>query len=303
MVTLHGLENLIDVNPFVWLRSVRLPNVILLLLVVVCGLFAARLTWLWVSPSEFAVGVSLHPSSVVPPVVTRSSGAQITQLTQWALFGQAAPSEQPIDTVQSSSLGVRLQGVMSGSTPPLVMLDIGNSVKLLQIGGVVSPGVTVHTIEADRVILSNQGRLEAIRFPPPTSLNTGPVPTMNAVSPSEEASASDRSMTTSSGQRPTAQSLMKNPQSLMQYVRLAPVDRGGKLVGLALHPMPGQTTLLTQLGLVDGDILTEADGQPVANGDVLPHLLALLRAGQPIPVTIERNGRPMQMTINLDALR
>jgi hypothetical protein len=31
--------------------------------------------------------------------------------------------------------------------------------------------------------------------------------------------------------------------------------------------------------------------------------LALLRAGQPIPVTIERNGRPMQMTINLDALR
>lgn len=301
MVTLHGLEKLIDVNPFVWLRSVRLPNVILLLLVVAIGLFAARLTWLWVAPPDFDAGVSLSPSSTIKPVATQSPGAQVAQLTQWGLFGQAASHERSIDTVQSSSLGVRLQGIMSGSTPPLVMLDIGNSVKLLQVGDAVSPGVTVHEIEADQVVLSNQGRLEAIRFPPPTSLNTGPVPSVNAVSSPE--AASGRSMTTSPGPRPTAQSLMKNPQSLMQYVRLAPVDRAGKLVGLVLHPMPGQTTLLTQLGLVDGDILTEADGQPVANGDVLPHLLALLRAGQPIPVTIERNGRPMQMTINLDALR
>lgn len=231
-------------------------------------------------------------------------GASLDQLAQWALFGHAQSTPPPVDTVQSSSLGLRLEGIISGSTPPLVMLGIGNAVKLLQVGASISPQVTVHAIEPDRVILSNQGRLEAIRFPHPVSLNVTPPPSVDMLqSPATPASSAHTTPSAPSGTGPTAQSLLHNPQSLLQYIRLTPLERGGQQVGLVLHPVPGQATWLARLGLADGDVLTEADGRSVTNGNLLPHLLPLLRAGQPIPVTIERDGRPMHLTINLDALR
>lgn len=293
------IGNLIDVNPPVWLQSVRIPNLVLLLLVIACGLIAARLTWSWVVPPPFLPAAS-NPNPGTTAGAAINSDADLGQVGRWALFGRPKSSEQPIDTVQSSSLGVRLEGIISGTTPPLVMLGVGNAVKLLQVGSEVSPNVVVHAIEPDRVILANQGRLEAIRFPKPAALNTAPSPVpANLLASGSETDILSESDTPP----PTRQSILQNPQSLMQYVRLVPENQGGQLRGFVLHAVPGQGAMLGRLGLMDGDVLTEADGRPVTDGNLLPHLMPLLRSGQSIPVTIERQGRPMHLTLNLDALR
>lgn len=291
----------IDVNPSAWMRSARLPLLVVAALVVASGLYAARVTWLLVSPPDGVPETASPSLSTAAHTPALTPGAQAAQLAGWGLFGRSAPSHQSIDPVQSSSLGLRLEGIISGSTPPLVMLGIGNSVKLLQVGASISPQVTVHAIEPDRVILSNQGRLESIRFPPAVALNSAKA--LSAEPIESPSTGTQSSGSTPSLPPPSLQGMIRNPGVLSRYVTLTPLKRGGTLAGYVLRPMPGQGAFLTRLGLVSGDILTQVNGMPVTDPALLPHLMPQLNAGAAIPVTVERNGHPMQMTINMDSLR
>lgn len=285
-----------------WLggRPIWVPNVLILVLIGFAGVLTARIAWLWLAPAQPPVGLTV---ATTPSAMKTTPQAIATQISGWHLFGQAAvPEAQNATAVQPSSLGLRLEGIMSGSQPPLVMLRVGSEVRLLQVGDAVSQQVTITAIEPDRVLISNQGRLEAIAFPQPMSLNQAPPPSAARVERSVSP-ALNATVGSAAGASVDVAQIMRNPQSLMKFVTVAPLQENGVLTGYTLSPVPGQEAFMQQLGLLPGDVLTSIDGMPVNDPSLLPRVMPLLSSGQPLNVWVERGGQPMSVTINLDSLR
>ncbi len=257
----------------------------------------ARSVWLVIAPLSQPVGGApiAAPSAVVTAPQTLAA-----DISRWRLFGYAAqPMAQNATAVQPSSLGLQLEGIIAGSKPPLVMLRVGGEVRLLQVGDKVTSQVLIYAIEPDRVLISNQGRLEAIAFPKPASLNQAPPPSASlAVLGGVPAVAN-----AATGARVDAAQVMQNPQSLLRFVTVAPLQENGALTGYTLRPVPGQEAFMQQLGLEPGDVLTSVDGMPITDPALLPRVMPLLSSGQPLNVMLERGGQPMSVTINLDSLR
>jgi type II secretory pathway component PulC len=79
---------------------------------------------------------------------------------------------------------------------------------------------------------------------------------------------------------------------------LQPVTEDGRVVGLRLVRV-ASGTLLTDLGLQPGDVLTEINGTPT---DSLPALIGLwtrLQNETALRATVLRGGRPLQLSVTL----
>lgn len=282
-----------------WSRSrfVWIPNALFLLLLVTVGVLAARITWLWLAPAPayLASAESAGKASV------KSQSISVMQIGSWHLFGQAATPDHPEATkISASRLGVKLEGIISGSPLPLVMLRVGSEVRLLQVGDTLSAGVTIVSIAPDRVVISNQGHLESIAFPEPKSLNQAPAPSAASLA------ASPRDFSHSAVAptvRAQAEQILHNPQTLLRFVSVSPVQKNGVVSGYSLRPVPGQDAFMRALGLAPGDVLTSVNGMPVNDPSLLPRIMPLLNSGQPLQVEVERGGRPLNLTINLDSIQ
>ncbi len=284
-----------------WLnrRAIWLPNGVILGLLGLAGYFLARGVWLIAAPlPPFAGG---GQAVVAPSLAVTAPQTLAADIAAWHLFGDTAQHTPKTTTIQASNLGLKLEGIIAGSEPPLVMLRVGSEVRLLQVGDQVTAQVKISAIEPDRVVISNQGRLEAIAFPKPAVLNQ-PSPA-NAVLGAMTAPPAPSAPQPTQGDRVDAREVMQNPQSLMRFVTVAPMQEDGALTGYALRPVPGQEAFMRQLGLEPGDVLTSVDGMPVTDPALLPRVMPLLSSGQPLTVMIERGGQPMNVTINLDSLR
>jgi membrane-associated protease RseP (regulator of RpoE activity) len=81
-------------------------------------------------------------------------------------------------------------------------------------------------------------------------------------------------------------------------VKFTPESQEGEPVGLRLSGVAGQG-LFAKLGLRDGDRLDRVGGYRVTNPNDLIALYAKLRALDVLKLLIERDGRPMTITIHL----
>ena len=268
-----------------------------LMLLATAGVLAARITWLWLAPAPAYVASAESGGKAS----VKSKSVSVEQIGSWHLFGRAATPDRPVATkISASRLGVKLEGIISGSPSPLVMLRVGGEVRLLQVGDTLSAGVKIVSIAPDRVVISNQGRLESIAFPEPQSLDQAPAPSAASLTGSPRGFSRSSVAPTV---RVQAEEILHNPQTLLRFVTVSPVQQGGEVSGYSLHPVPGQEALMRALGLMPGDVLTTVDGMPVNDPALLPRVMPLLNSGQPLQVQVERGGQPLSVTINLDSLQ
>jgi len=90
------------------------------------------------------------------------------------------------------------------------------------------------------------------------------------------------------------------PISLSQVrsVRVVPEQKNGKLVGIRLFGIkPG--SLLSTLGLKNGDRLESVNGFEVANPKEALEAYARLRTAQRLHVRLERSGKPLELDLNI----
>lgn len=80
---------------------------------------------------------------------------------------------------------------------------------------------------------------------------------------------------------------------------LRPVTQDGRIRGFALTRVPASATLLSEIGLVAGDVLTEVNGVAI---DSLPTLMSLwprLQTESELRATVMRNGTPVTLSVSL----
>ena len=88
---------------------------------------------------------------------------------------------------------------------------------------------------------------------------------------------------------------LENQASLMRTTRITPVERGGRVIGVQVYGVrPGD--LLAQLGLRNGDVLTQVNDFDIASPDRCLEAYARLRNTDRLTLSFERAGRGMHLT-------
>lgn len=209
-----------------------------------------------------------------------------------------------------SQLPLRLLATMESDDPMWSMATIqdldNNALGPFATNDQLRPGVTILSVERGRVVLLNQGRREYIMMggeapkvtPRPTLAST-PKPTPQSAPRGKSieidgaAQAINCSGSNCTVDRSFVEQLLKNPAQLMTQARMSPVDGGFKVSRVR------SGSLATMIGLENGDVLREINGNKLGDMDAAIGLYNKLRRASHLSVVIERGGAVITKDISI----
>jgi len=279
------------------------------------GLVAVLVQLVWL-----AVDAAAPPAP--PSIATNAlpaSTAPAASLSRWHLFGNALPTGDNralASVAPDTGLDLLLRGVFAGDDPrdghAIIAARDGSNERAVRTGEEVTPGVTIDSIYPDRVMLSHDGALEALRLPEPeartpttaanaprgTLRNTSPTPPVASASPSfvnpvmSLGGANLAQVGKAAGLQPAQLA------QLASQVTAAPVVEDGKIVGVRVQP-GSDPELFTRLGLQAGDIVTAVNGIALDSPTRAQEIAQTLSASGAARVTVRRGGRVENLTVSL----
>ncbi|MFT3905697.1 MAG: type II secretion system protein GspC [Steroidobacteraceae bacterium] len=240
--------------------------------------------------AEAAVVITRQVPSVPPPSAEEAQAAapsrpvrrnNASDIISAHLFGSAeSDGNAPRTNVQ-----LVLAGVLAGDDPAKGSAIIGpasTSVKLYATGQALPGGTKLNAVYNDRVLIENNGALEALYLP----------------RISAAASVAPKAAAPTGGQR--LQTALQNNASLLNgAIRLQAVFSQGKLSGYRVFPGRGGAEALSKLGLRAGDLITAVNGTQLDDASRAAEILQTLSSADSATVTLTRNGASEDLTLNL----
>jgi general secretion pathway protein C len=214
---------------------------------------------------------------------------------------------------QQSSLQLQLLATMESDDPAWSMATIrdldNNMLGPYTANEQLRPGVTILAVERGRVIILNQGRREfiALGVTPPPAPVVKPTPAKPkseskpgssvAIEGAEQAinCSSEHACT---DDRKIVEQLMQSPQQLMTQARMFPVTKDGETAGFRVSGVR-KGSLATMLGLENGDVVSEVNGNKLASIDDALAMVQKLRRANHLSVTVERGGAVITKEISI----
>ncbi|MHB1239662.1 MAG: type II secretion system protein GspC [Gammaproteobacteria bacterium] len=274
-------------------RRLRLALNTLLVLTIAHGL--AVTTWLMVPAPRPGPPPAANPivSSPAPGATGLPSVAEIAALH---LFGVALPNQARANAVNApeTTLQLVLQGVLAATDAQAARAIISApnvDQKPYRVGDLLPGNAILKEIYPDRVLLERNGHYETLRLPQDQSVV--------GISPSSafQPAASDAGV--AQELRAYRDQLVRNPQSIFQLLRLVPARQGGQFLGFRVYPSQDRA-LFTRLGLHPGDLITSVNGIALNDPRNGIEVLSKLRTANNIEVSLQRNGAPQTLAINLN---
>ncbi len=190
-------------------------------------------------------------------------------------------------------------GVVTSARPGAGVVVLRSQGRVRVVGvGEQAFGARVVSIRADGVILERDGQAEEIRLSGP-ALATAPRAETHSVEAGVSVAAGEPVALTHSLSRENLQRRLSGEiPRILGETALRPVSEDGRVIGLQLVRV-ASGTLLTELGLRSGDVLTQINGTPT---DSLPALMGLwgrLQGESALHATVVRDGRAVQLSLNL----
>ena len=179
----------------------------------------------------------------------------------------------------------------------VAILRSGDRVRVVTVGEQAF-GARLTQVAPDRVVLDVGGQSVELRLvgaPSPAPAPSIPPPPEPAMQPTPgEPVVVEQALSREHVQRRLASEIPR----ILGETALQPATEDGRIVGLRLVRV-ASGTLLTELGIQAGDVLTEVNGTPT---DSLPALIGLwtrLQNESAIRATVLRGGRPLQLSVTL----
>jgi general secretion pathway protein C len=263
-------------------RQTRLALDLLTGAVVISVAFAvAGLTWR--IAGHAGTGAITVPSGLGGPAVPAATGPAIAL----APFGKGSVT----DAGQPTALPLTLQGIVAAnpaSASTAFIVVEGQPPAPFQIGQTVG-GATIQGILRDRVILSNQGKLEYLTFPDPNAqANAAARDPLNAGAPGMPGA---RGAPPPGPPAPPAAAAQPNPgqgpQAILQRFNATPAE-GGYRIGSAVAP-----------GINAGDILLSVNGTPLSDPQAAGAAFSAAQSSGSATIQILRDGKRMTLTVPL----
>lgn len=264
-----------------------------LALVAITAVLLAHLTWAILEPSSLLSAPRSLPAHNIESPAQAAERGGFQELARLSVFGSAAQAPSRAVSAPDTSLSWTLKGVFSNPDPrrgAAILAPQGQPEKLYRVGASLPGNVTLQEVFADRVILDRGGRLETLRLkrhdaPPSSAARRRPAPPLPTASPAEP--------------RVDRDAWVNDPQRFLDVISANPVMEDGVLYGLEVSPARNAREF-EAAGLVAGDVITEVNGSPVSEIADYRDLLSELADASSVSVSLERNGEPMTITINMD---
>lgn len=213
------------------------------------------------------------------------------------LFGvSSGPTEAPSDGADApqTSLTLVLAGTIASSDPKKGLGIIGETAanaKVYSVGDGVAGGARLHAVYTDRVILDRNGQLEALLLPRQTQ-GGGPVTSAPAAATAAPAAGlADR----------VRRMIAQDPGSVAEIMRPQPVFANGQQRGYRVYPGRNRQQF-TKLGLRPGDLVMSVNGTPLDDPARGMEIFRSIGSADSVRVTVERNGRPQELVLNMAQL-
>lgn len=214
-----------------------------------------------------------------------------------------------------SSLALQLLATMESTEPDLSLATIYDADAQItgayRRGNAVRSGVVIVGVDTGLVHLRNGAQLEYLTVdddaPPPTSPSTTTTrkdddekpkkASKYAIDGAEEAiNCPDEN--TCVVERAFVEQLMSNPAMLAKQARIVPSQRDGETQGFKFYGIR-RGSLPKLLGLKNGDMLTEVNGEEIRSVDKAMSLAMKLRRASNLSVTLVRKGKQITKEIQI----
>ena len=138
---------------------------------------ALLLSLAWVA-MDFWQAMKVGEQTASPELPSRADGlpkVNVEALLRVPLFGveQAKSKKLPTQKVVRSPLHLEVLGLVSAGEQSAAILKVNGRQQVFFVGEVIQPGVVLHTVEGNGIIVDRQGRLERIDLPSRPPANAG----------------------------------------------------------------------------------------------------------------------------------
>lgn len=238
---------------------------------------AARLIWAIVTP----VG-PLGDWRLPPAGVGAAAPELLARFDPFFRLGGGATAAAPVavTALQLTLFGTRLNEA-SGRGSAIIAGADGVQTSFA-VGEEVAPGVTLKAVYFDHVTLTRGGRDEQLFLD--QSAGGGGTVAADGAAPGEMVDA------------PTAPGV--SLARLRAEIGFIPRIDNGQVTGLVVRPQ-GSGQLFRQVGLKDGDIVTQIGGRPVTGPGDIDKLAGQYAKGGNIPLSVERGAEVLPIVISV----
>jgi general secretion pathway protein C len=281
---LNEFQNL---TPQQWLdrASHTVPQAVMVVLVIAIAWQLVQFTWLLLDRGPQPQTAVMPPPMNIAPV---RSGVDIQAIVNAHLFDVPAVAA-PADAANAppTQANLVLSAVFASEDPAKGLAIIGESAqsaKVFAVGGAVQPGVRLHAVYIDRVILDRNGSLEALSLP---KRNSGAL-VINRAPPPQQSQFTENL-------RRMAET---NPSAFAEIIRPQPVFANGVQRGYRVYPGRNRAQF-SKLGLVPGDLVLSINGTPLDDPQRGMEIFNTMGSADRVTVTVERNGQSQELTLNM----
>jgi general secretion pathway protein C len=166
-------------------------------------------------------------------------------------------------------------------------------------------------IDRRRIVLQNGPRREELGLeegeaaPPPRQSARTPARARRRPAPRNPGRNNPRAEVRQLGEnrfavpRSDVQSIANNPAALFSQARILPKYQDGEMIGVQLNSIKSGS-LFEQIGIEDGDTITEFNGIKVTGQQQSAQVLRELTEATKFEVTVDRDGEPVSLSYHLE---
>ncbi len=230
------------------------------------------------------------------------SAPQVMPAEQRAiLFGQFDPFFRAQNTAAGNetitSLPITLFGIRSNEASgsgSAIVADAAGLQNSFATGEEIMPGVTLHAVAFDHIVISNNGALEKLYLDQsvPAATVGGAASTISA-SPVTSPNITSPGTVTGTG---PGSGVKLSPETIAKNVGLSARNENGKVTGLVVSAKDDGSTLKSA-GLRDGDIIVSVNGNAVGSA---ADLVKNLRPGANVSLEVERGAQKLPLAIFME---
>jgi general secretion pathway protein C len=268
-----------------------MPFWVSLALVIAIGWYAARLAWLLV-PAAAPPAWTPPPYAGTPAVTAGGEQSAYAAIANAHLFGQAtadgAPALDSAENAPETQLNLQLRGAIAAADERFahaIIADGSGTEKVYFLKDGLPGGAVLQQVQADRVILSRGGVVEALLLPRETSGGAG------------AARRAPEPLARRAPQPSMQEVVTQNANSITEIIRPQPFMPGGELKGYRIYPGRNRDQFVG-LGLKPGDLVTEINGMALNNPAQAMEMFRALADTTQVTLTLERDGQAQSMTLD-----
>jgi general secretion pathway protein C len=240
---------------------------------------------------------SSGPAAAAP--ATRPWSDREVILTRNLFNASLLAPDQPIvpanEVLEATQLPLNLLGTAAAEVPELSFAAVedreSQQTLVLRVGDAIRNQAEVMRIERRRIVLSEGGSLRELALEEPEALAMAPAPV---------ATAAPRRMPQRMPAPPPAAPPggARSPAQLFSQARILPKYDSGQMVGVQVSSIkPG--SLFEEIGIQDGDVITELNGIPIDSPEQSAKILLELTKSEAFTIQVEGAGGPRTLNVDL----